>query len=104
MGKKKKERIKQEQLESERLLQNWEDYKNSVNDTKNKSQDDFEKYINLIASGALALTITFIDKIVPISDAVFIWIIATGWGLLSLTLLLNLFSHHKSIQHPGMCC
>lgn len=76
----------------------WQEYRNAVCENQTKSQDDFEKYINLIASGGLGLTITFIDKIVPIKDAICIWIITLGWILLAITLLTNLLSHHISAK------
>lgn len=83
---------------SKKIKLAWLEYRKEVCVNQEKSQDDFEKYINLIASGALGLTVTFIDKIVPIDQATYIWIIATGWVLLAVTLLVNLYSHHKSAK------
>lgn len=77
----------------------WAEFRNAVYETKSKSQDDFEKYINLIASGGLALTIAFFDKIVQINIAICLYIIVFGWFLLVLTLLLNLISHFKSVKY-----
>ena len=77
----------------------WIDFRNSVYETKSKSQDDFEKYINIIASGGLGITIAFFDKIVQIDKTVYIWMIVFGWLLLAITLLVNLFSHYKSVQY-----
>lgn len=95
-GKKKKAkewRVEQENFEKKA----WLDYRTAVSDNKSKSQDDFEKYINLMASGALALTLTFLEKIVVIEYAIYKWIILVGWLLLATTLLSNLYSHYKSI-------
>ena len=89
MGKKKEMSIESE----------WNEFRNSVYETKSKSQDDFEKYINLLASGGLAITIAFFDKIVNVRTAEFIWLIIIGWILLVLTLLLNLISHNLSINY-----
>ena len=50
--------------ENKKIEQEWFDFRNSVYETKSKSQDDFEKYINIIASGGLGLTIAFFDKYV----------------------------------------
>ncbi|WP_338840813.1 hypothetical protein [Flavobacterium ginsenosidimutans] len=77
----------------------WIEFRNSVYETKSKSQDDFEKYINIIASGGLGITIAFFDKIVQIDKATCLWIMVCGWVLLAITLLVNLFSHFKSVQY-----
>lgn len=93
MGKKKKKK------ENIRIENEWNNFRNSVYETKSKSQDDFEKYINVIASGGIALTIAFFDKIVKIETAGYIWIIIMGWILLVITLLSNLISHYLTIQY-----
>jgi hypothetical protein len=93
MGRKKKEQ------ENKKIEQEWFEFRNSVYETKSKSQDDFEKYINTIASGGLAITIAFFDKIVDIKLAVFLFWIEIGWGLLVATLLSNLISHYLSISY-----
>ena len=93
MGKKKKKK------ENIRIENEWNNFRNSVYETKSKSQDDFEKYINVIASGGIALTIAFFDKIVKIETAGNIWIIIMGWILLVITLLSNLISHYLTIQY-----
>lgn len=89
MGKKKDASIETE----------WNEFRNSVYETKSKSQDDFEKYINVIASGGLAITIAFFDKVVDIHKSTYISLIIIGWILLVLTLLTNLISHYLSISH-----
>lgn len=89
MGKKKEKTIEKE----------WADFRNSVYETKSKSEDDFEKYINLIASGGLAITIAFFDKIVDINKTGFIFLIIIGWVLLVCTLISNLISHFLSISY-----
>lgn len=86
---------------TEKEIQGWKEYRLSLLEHKSKSDDDFEKYITLISSGALGLTITFIDKISPLENAVFIWIIALGWTLLAITLLLNLYSHFLSSKYTS---
>jgi len=89
MGKKKDKIIENE----------WIDFRKSVYETKSKSEDDFEKYINVIASGGLAITIAFFDKIVDINTAEYIVLIIIGWILLVFTLLSNLISHFLSISY-----
>lgn len=46
----------------EKERQDWIDYRNAVYDNKSKSQDDFEKYINLLASGGIVLSLTFLEE------------------------------------------
>lgn len=77
----------------------WESFKEIVKENRSKSQDDFEKYINLMASGALGLTIAYFDKIVEIKTAIYIWVIILGWVLLISSLISNLVSHQKSIKY-----
>ncbi|WP_337967217.1 hypothetical protein [uncultured Flavobacterium sp.] len=85
--------------EQKRIEQEWNEFRTAVYETKSKSQDDFEKYINLIGSGGLGLTIAFFDKIVQINIAIYLILIVIGWFLLAFTLLINLISHYKSIQY-----
>jgi len=82
-------------------IEGWLEYRKALLEHKSKSDDDFEKYITLIASGALGLTVTFLDKISPLDKAICIWLVATGWVLLSLTLLLNLYSHFLSSKYTS---
>lgn len=84
---------------SKQEIEEWKEYRLSVLVQKSKSDDDFEKYITFIASGALGLTITFIDKISPLNESIAIWVIATGWVLLALTLFINLLSHFLSSKY-----
>ncbi|NER15897.1 hypothetical protein [Spongiivirga citrea] len=64
----------------------------NIFNTIEKVEDDFEKKITQISAGALALSITFIDKIVDLSKAEHFWILIVGWILLTLTLSINLIS------------
>lgn len=63
---------------------------------KEKSEDDFEKYITYISAGGLGLSLTFIEKISPFSKSVALFTLVLGWGFLALTLLVNLLSHFYS--------
>lgn len=74
----------------------WEAYRLSILEQKSKSEDDFEKYITFISSGALIITLTFIDKISPLDTSVNKWLLILGWGLFAATLLINLISHYLS--------
>lgn len=77
-------------------LAGWEEYRQALYIQKSKSDDLFEKAITFITSGALGLTLTFHNKIVPVEDAICVIIIALGWALLVATLFINLVSHYKS--------
>lgn len=81
---------------TEEQIEKWTAYRLSILEEKRKSDDDFEKYITFIAAGALGLTLTFIDKISPLKESIWIWSIIFGWFCLAITLFLNLFSHYKS--------
>ena len=92
MGKKK------EHKQQEKFNQGWSEYRNSVSANKNKSQDDFEKYINLLASGGIIVSLTFLEKIAAVVKIEYIIFYLIGLFLLVVTLISNLYSHHKSIQ------
>jgi hypothetical protein len=77
-------------------LEGWEEYRNALYIQKSKSDDLFEKAITFISSGALGLTLTFHDKIVPVENSICVIIIAIGWTLLIATLFINLISHYQS--------
>lgn len=77
-------------------ISGWEEYRKALYIQKSKSDDLFEKAITFIASGALGLTLTFHDKIVPTENATYVIIIAIGWALLVTTLFVNLISHYQT--------
>jgi hypothetical protein len=81
---------------SAKQLEEWEEYRQSLYVQKSKSDDLFEKAITFISSGALGLTLTFHDKIVPAENANNVIIIAFGWTFLIATLFVNLFSHFRT--------
>lgn len=77
-------------------LKGWEDYRSSIYEQQTKSHDSFEKAMTFLSSGALGLTLTFHDKIVPGANAIGVLFIALGWFFLAATLFLNLLSHYQS--------
>lgn len=87
MGRKKK-----------KIQEGWVEYRNAVYVTKSKSEDDFEKYINLMATGGIVLGFTFMEKIFSLTKVLHIWTIILGLFLLVITLLSNLYSHYKSMN------
>lgn len=77
-------------------IEEWKEYRKSILEAKSKSDDDFEKYITLISSGGLGLTIAYINDIIPIKESVGSWVLFIGWIMLCATLFINLLSHYKS--------
>ncbi len=74
-------------------------YRKSVEENKNKSQDDFEKYINILASGGLVISLMFIEKLVENKIVIVSsWLFILGLVGFVSTLLINLISHNKSIN------
>jgi len=53
---------------------------------------DFENKLLVISTGALGLSMAFIDDIIPLADARYRWILITGWSLLAACLIVNLCS------------
>lgn len=74
-------------------------YRKSVEENKNKSQDDFEKYINIMANGGLVISLIFIEKLVENKiNIISSWLFILGLIGFVCTLLINLISHNKSIN------
>jgi hypothetical protein len=84
---------------SKKEIAEWKEFRKSVFENKIKSEDDYEKYITLISSGALGLSITFIEKIVPLNNATEKWILIVGWIQLTVTLFISLLSHFYSRRY-----
>lgn len=79
---------------------NWENYRNSILETRSKSQDDFEKYINLISSGGFILALTFLDKLVERNiEFTLRSLLLISIACFVTSLVANLFSHLKSIKN-----
>ena len=94
--------IKKNDSESEQ--QNFEnhffsEYRKSVEANKNKSQDDFEKYLNLWSSGGIVISLMIISKLIEENiDVTCKILFATGLIGFLTTILFNLLSHNKSIK------
>ncbi|MCL2682614.1 MAG: hypothetical protein FWE63_03885 [Bacteroidales bacterium] len=71
-------------------------YRETLVSTKYKSEEFYEKNITYITAGTLALSLTFIDRIVTLNNSCSIWLLITSWSILALTLLINLTSHQVS--------
>lgn len=80
----------------------FNNYRRELYETKSKSEDAFEKYITFISSGALALSLTFIEKITKLENSSYSFLLISGWVLLTLTLFLNLISHYFSKKYTEL--
>lgn len=85
--------------EKERIEKEWLNYRNQVYENKSKSQDHFEKYINLLASGAIILSLAFLEKIITVDKTTLKPIYLISLLSLVITLLSNLYSHYKSTRN-----
>lgn len=88
----------EEENKDQEFKKGWENYRESVYTNKSKSEDDFEKYINILATGGIVLGFTFMEKIFSLTKISWIWTSVIGLILLVATLLLNLLSHYRSIS------
>ncbi|KQM57976.1 hypothetical protein [Chryseobacterium sp. Leaf201] len=78
----------------------WEKYRNTILQNLTKSQDDFEKYLNIFSSGGLFICLTILSKLIEKEvyyQLQFFIIFASILFLISL--LLNLFSHYIAISN-----
>jgi hypothetical protein len=57
-----------------------------------RNESEFEKKITYISAGALALSLTFIEKIIKIENSEYSTFLIAGWGALILSLSVNLCS------------
>ena len=57
------------------------------------SENLFDKNLNIISSGALILSVTFLNKVIPVYSSLFKWILVAGWGALVCSLIINLWAH-----------
>lgn len=95
---------KEEEIETidPAIEEGWNEYRNAVTENKNKSQDDFEKYINLLATGGIVLSLTFLEKIATMVKIECMILYVIGLILLLFTLLSNLYSHYKSMRDSDL--
>ena len=80
-----------------------EEYKTWFENTRRGNQETieqtetiFEGLILKIASGAMAISFSFITALAPKIEYRFTWLLAVGWGALAICIILNLLSHLKA--------
>ena len=66
----------------------------ALNSNIEKSHDAFEKQLNYISAGSLALSMIIVEKIVKdLNNTTHNWMLVTSWFLFVLSLSSNLISH-----------
>lgn len=79
---------KEEKIREKYLKDLYEDYRYSI--------EKFDSYTIYLSGGALAISLTFVENIVPIKEAVCIYLYYGAIILFGLTMLIGLFAHHRS--------
>ncbi len=74
----------------------FEDTRKSNQDTIDQTETIFEGLILKIASGAMAISFSFITALSIKIEYRFLWILAIGWTALAVCIILNLLSHLKA--------
>ncbi|HEV7333143.1 MAG TPA: hypothetical protein VGN63_19060 [Flavisolibacter sp.] len=69
-------------------------YRTHLRELVNKSQESFEKQLSYISAGSLSISIGFIKNVVgDLKQASNEGFLILAWGLMGVTLLINLMSH-----------
>lgn len=73
-------------------------YKQELYKTLTYSNEQFDKQILFIASGALGVSFAFIDKLIELRKSIRKELLIDSWYLLSIVILIALVSHFISLQ------
>ena len=65
---------------------------------RNYSEEEYDKLTVYLASGAIVVSVSFIDKLIQIGSTSTIWMLKLSWILFTLTLLIILISHKTSLS------
>ncbi len=77
-----------------------QEYKLELKLVYEKSQEAFEKQLSYLSAGALAFSILFIQNVIKdIAHSTLKWSLLLSWILLSITLVVNLLSHHLASKN-----
>lgn len=78
----------------------WEKFRNDNITVREKSQDDFEKYLNVFGSGGLLVGLTLLSKLIETEITYeYQWMLILGSILFVVCLLSNLLSHHMAVHY-----
>lgn len=64
--------------------------------TIEQTETIFEGLVLKIASGAMAISFSFITALAPKIEYRFLWVLAVGWTALAICIILNILSHLKA--------
>lgn len=68
---------------------------------RGESEQKVDEYTRYLSGGALVLSLTFIQNIVPSGNVDCQWLIFIGWGLLVLSLTSNFVSYFFTIHNTN---
>ena len=74
------------------------DYRKFLGECESKATEDFDKTIVTLSGGALGLSLVFIEKVVPVTGAQHLWLLAVSWSSLILAVVCNLMSFMAAMQ------
>lgn len=78
----------------------WEKFRGEIAKVREKSEDDFEKYLNVFGSGGLLVGLTLLSKLVETDIKYqFQWMLIIGSILFLVCLFSNLLSHYMAIHN-----
>ena len=77
-----------QKIKEEYLKDLYDDYRYSIN--------KFDTYTVYLSGGALAISLTFVENIVPIKEAICIYLYYGAIILFGFTMIFGLFAHYKS--------
>lgn len=69
-----------------------QNYINSLANTISKNSEALDRAIITLSSAFLALSITFIDKVVKLDACISIWLLLLSWGLFVASIVVNFIS------------
>jgi hypothetical protein len=79
----------------------WDDWHRTqverVQDDINSGTDSFDKSMLTLSSGALGVSLAFVKDIVPLGQAVWVWLLVTSWVAFSLCIVVTVLSFRVSI-------
>ena len=87
---------KNNKAEDDAAVKYYEERRKSLDDIRSSSMDSFDKVILQVSTGALVITITFIDKIGKPYDLGTNYLLTAFWILFLAVILLNIFSYYSA--------
>lgn len=89
-------KAEKDSTEDDPAVKYYEERRKSLEDIRSSSMDSFDKAILQVSTGALVITITFIDKIGKPYDLCTNYLLICFWILFLAVILLNIFSYYSA--------